>query len=445
MKKVFKIIISLVVIAFVFIWPLYVFIYHPAKIEKLNNKKLEEWKGIIQLWDFPRVDSKTGSRYGWIQDKIRKFERENPGVFIELVPLDWKKGTNKLEVALKTGNLPDIAPIGTEYIYMNESTLVPLDEYFTKDEIKEFKFLAMNAVTKDEQMWGVPFMMTTYSMFLNVELFKQRGVELPLDGNWTYEEFVEKMKALTWDDNGNGDLDYFGFVSPIKPDFYNLWGIILSDGAEIVNDRGEYTFYGEKAISGLQKVVDLKQKYNATPEEFGLYDENEAWNLFFNQKKVAAYPTGSWAAKTLLDKYQSGEGFEYVVANYPIGDRRLPISLNNSVSAYGIFKQEDKGKLDMCVKFLKFITKDNHQKELERLGVFPVKSTIEDIFANDPNMKKIEDCLSYTIQLPRHKEWNEIDRILQNQIRLAIIGEKTAEEAIEEARSQVMQISGGGR
>lgn len=441
MKKICKIAIAVILIVFIIMWPIYVFIYKPAKIEEMNNKKSEEWKGVIQLWDFPRVDSKTGSRYGWIQDKIRKFERQNPGVFIELVPLDWKKGPNKLEVALKTGNLPDIAPIATEYIYMNESILEPLDAYFTKDELKEFKFLAINAVTKDEKMWGVPFMMTTYSMFLNADLFRERGVDLPLDGNWTYEEFVEKMKALTWDDNGDDDLDYFGFVSPIKPDFYNLWGIILSDGAEIVNERGEYTFYGEKAISGLQKAVDLKYKYNVTPEDFGLYDENESWNLFFNQRKVAVYPTDSWAAKILADKYQSGEGFEYVVANYPIGYRRLPISLNNSVSAYGILKQEDKGKLDMCVKFLKFITRDNYQKELERLGVFPVKSAINDIYIDDHNMRKIEDCLSYTIPLPKHREWNEIDRILQNQIRLAIIGEKTAEEAIEEARRQVMQLS----
>ncbi|MFA5524202.1 MAG: extracellular solute-binding protein [Tissierellales bacterium] len=378
-----------------------------------------------------------------MQDKIRKFERQNPGVFIELEPLDWRKGPNKLEVALKTGYLPDIAPIGTEYIYMNDSVLEPLDEYFTKDEVKEFKYLARSAVMKDERIWGVPFMMTTYSMFLNTDMFRQRGVDLPLDGNWTFEEFVEKMKALTWDDNGDGKLDYFGFVAPIKPDFYNLWGIILSDGAEIVNERGEYAFYGEKAVSGLQKAVDLKHKESVTPEEFGLYDENEAWNLFFNQRKVAAYPTGSWAAKTLQDKYQSGEGFEYVVANYPIGDRRLPISLNNAVSAYGIFKQEDKAKLDMCVKFLKFITKDNYQKELERLGVFPVKSTVEDIYINNSNMKKIEDCLSYTIPLPKHREWNEIDRVLQNQIRLAIIGDKTAEEAIEEAKRQVMQLNNG--
>lgn len=445
MERIFKIIMSIVLIVFIFIWPLYVFIYKPAKLEELNNKKIEEWRGVIQLWDFPRVDSKTGSRYGWIQDKIRKFEKQNPGVFIELEPLDYKKGPIKLEVALKTGKLPDIAPIGTDYLYMDGSILEPIDEYFTEDEIKEFKYLAMSAVTKDEKKWGVPFMMTTYSMFLNAEMFKQRGVELPLDGNWTYDEFVEKMKELTWDEDNDGELDYYGFISPIMPDYYNLWGIILSDGAEIVNNKGEYSFFGEKAVSGLRKVIDLKQKHNITPDNFGLYDENEAWDLFLNKKKVAVYPTGSWAAKTLQDKYQSGEGFDYAVANYPIGDRRLPISLNNSVSAYGIFKQEDKGKLDMCIKFLKFITKDNYQKELERLGVFPVKRDIDDIYINDPNMKKIEDCLSYTYSLPKHREWNEIDRILQNQIRLAIIGEKTAEEAIDEARKQVIQLSSGGR
>ncbi|SDZ21322.1 carbohydrate ABC transporter substrate-binding protein, CUT1 family [Proteiniborus ethanoligenes] len=442
MKRIFKTIISMILIAFIVMWPLNVFIYEPARLEEINNKKTEAWKGVIQLWDFPRVDSKTGSRYGWIQDKIRKFERQNPGVFIELTPLDWKKGPIKLEVALKTDNLPDIAPIGTDYLYMDGSILEPLDEYFTESEIKEFKYLAMSAVTKDEKMWGVPFMMTTYSLFLNVELFKQRGVELPLDGNWTYDEFVEKMKALTWDENNDGKLDYFGFISPIKPDYYNLWGIILSDGAHIVNEEGKYSFFGEKAVSGLQKAIDLKEKHNVTPESFGICDENEAWDLFFNKKKVGVYPTGSWAAKTLLESYSSGEGFEYMAANYPIGDRRIPISLNNSVSAYGVFKQEDEGKLQMCIKFLKFITQENHQRELERLGVFPAKSNIDDIYINDANMKKIEDCLSYTMSLPKHKKWKEIDRILQTQIRLAILGDKTAEEAIEEARKQVIQLSG---
>ena len=120
-------------------------------------------------------------------------------------------------------------------------------------------------------MLGVPFAMTTYAMYINLDLFRQRGVEPPIDGNWTYDEFVEKMQKLTWDDDGDGENDYYGFMSFVKPNYYNIWGIISSDGAEIINQNsGEYIFYGEKALKGTQKIVDLRNKYNVTPKEFDL-------------------------------------------------------------------------------------------------------------------------------------------------------------------------------
>lgn len=410
--------------------------------EKIKNE--EEWKGVITLWDFPRLNIKTGSRYGWIMDKIRRFEKQNPGVYIDLTPIDWESGPIKLEVALKSGNLPDIAPIGTDFVFMNDEILEPLDNYFTQKEINRFKGQAIRSVTYNGKMWGVPFMMTTYGMYLNLEIFRSRGVEPPVDGNWTYDEFIEKMKKLTWDSDNDGEIDQYGFVSFIKPNYYNIWGIILSDGAEIIDEKtNNYVFYGEKAIKGLYKVVDLKEKYKITPEEFGLINENNAWSMFYKDKKVAVYPTGSWAVNVLNKAYYSGTGFDFAIANYPIGDRKIPISVNNCVSAYGITKQKDKQKLEMCIKFLKFIINDDFQRELEELGVFTVKRDIKDMYLDNPEMKKLEDCLYYTKTIPRHREWKEIDRILQNQIRLAVIGEKTPEEATEEAKKQVEQMLNG--
>jgi len=100
-------------------------------------------------------------------------------------------------------------------------------------------------------------MMTTYGMMLNTDLFQERGVELPTDGMWTYEEFVEKLQTLTYDAKGRGKTTHFGFNSFIYPQYYNIWGIILSDGAEIFNDKMEYTFNDERAKSGVQKVIDI--------------------------------------------------------------------------------------------------------------------------------------------------------------------------------------------
>ena len=441
MKKAVRAIMSIILTIFIIAWPFYVFVIKPIQNSHIEKKEEVQWRGIIKLWDFPRLDVKTGSRYGWMQEKIKQFERQNPGVYIELTPIDWKKGPIKLEVALETGNVPDIAPIGTDFIYMNDSVLEPLEKYFTEEEKREFKYQALSAVTYDKHMWGVPFMMTTYVMYLNVDMFRQNGVDLPLDGNWTYEDFVEKMQKLTLDTDNDGKIDQYGFTSFIKPNYYNLWGIILSDGAKIIDEQKmKYVFSGEKAISGVNKVVDLKYKYKVTPDDFGISDENQSWDMFYNKKNVAVYATGSWATRVLEEQLLSGEGFEYAIANYPIGESRLPVSLNNSVGAFGIFKQQDEKKLDMCVKFLKFLTQEKYQKDLERLGVFPAKSNIEDMYLNNPKMKRIEDCLSYTTMVPKHIKWKDIDRILQNQIMLAIIGEKTTEEAIDEAKNQINQI-----
>ncbi|KNF09149.1 extracellular solute-binding protein, family 1 [Gottschalkia purinilytica] len=443
MKKKIKKIISIILIIFIICWPIYALFF--SIDNGVEDTKIEDedsnWRGVIKLWDFPRLDVTTGSRYGWMQEKIKKFEAENPGVYIELQPIDWDKGPIKLEVALETGNVPDIAPIGTDYIYMNDKVLEPLDQYFDESDKKEFKYQALKSVMYNDKMWGVPFMMTTYGMYINLDLFKEKQVEPPVDGNWTYEEFVKKMKKLTYDSDNDGKIDQYGFHSFVKPNYYNIWGLILSDGAEIIKeDNDEYIFNGEKAVSGLNKVVDLKNKYKVTPEDFGVSNENKAWDMFCKDKKVASYIAGSWAVKVLDELNRSGEGFEYDIVNYPIGDKKLPVSLNNSVSAFGVFKQKDKEKLNMIIKFLKFLIEDETQKDLEKMGVFTVKSTIEDMYANNEKMKKMEDILSYTQTVPKHAKWKEVDRILQNQIRLSIIGEKSAEEALKEANKQITQL-----
>ena len=437
--KYTKKIIAIILILFIILWPIYNILYVKGVFEN-DNAKENQWEGVITLWDYPRLNIENGSRYGWISEKIKRFERENPGVYIELEPIDWSKGPYKLEVGLKTGNLPDIAPVANDFAFMREDVLETLDNHFTEDEKEEFKYQALKSVTYDNKIWGFPTMMTTYGMFINLEIFRERGVEPPIDGNWTYEEFVEKMKMLTYDGDGDGEIDHYGFTSFIKPNYYNIWGILLSDGGEIIDSSGNFSFNDEKAISGLEKVISLKNKHKVTPEDFGVLDENKAWQMFYKDKNVAVYPTGSWAVNVLESLYNNGEGFLFEVVNFPIGDSKVPLTLNNNVVSYGIFKQEDIGKLDMCVKFLKFINNEKYQRELEKLGMFTVKKTVKDMYKNNPNMKRSEDSLAYTKVIPRHKDFKEIDRILQSSIRMAIIGEKSSKDALDEADRAIEKI-----
>ena len=69
--------------------------------------------------------------------------------------------------------------------------------------------------------------------------------------------------------------------------------------------------------------------------------------------------------------------------------------------------------VDMCVKFLKYLTIDSNQKTLEDIGLFTVKTDIKDMYMDNIKMKRIEENLQYTQYIPLIENFSEIEKIAQ--------------------------------
>ncbi|WP_176461887.1 ABC transporter substrate-binding protein [Anaeromicrobium sediminis] len=435
-RSYFVSILIFILILFIIIGPFY-FIYVKEQIKNNTIKKEEySFKGVISFWDYPKTNTQTGSRYGWILKKIKRFEKENPGVYIEFKPLSRKTGHMLLDTAVDTKTYPDIAPVATDMRIISKGLLENVDKFMTEEEVKQYKTDAIKAVKCKGKIWGFPYTMSTYNLLLNVEMFNERGIEIPKEGNWTYDEFVETLKKLTVDENDDGKMDYYGFNAYIGVNDYSLWGILLSDGGEVFNNKGEYIFNDSKAISGVKRIVDLKNKYKVVPDDFGESSEIEAWKSFYKDKKIGVYPAGTWAVNTLTKAYESGEGFEFEVANYPTGNREKTISAAKVTSAYGIFKQEDEEKLKMCVKFLKFLSKDEYQRSLNEVGVFPVKKDIEKIYTGNAKMDFVEQNLKYTKNIS-NPNWNITQEYFYSQLRQILLKNKNVKEALDQAKNKI--------
>ncbi len=435
--KTFKVFLCLILTFFIVMGPYYLVIYRPSDGDYNKEKDEIQWQGVISFWDYPRLDQKTGTKFGWMYEKIRAFEKANPGVYIDFTPLTWEKGPIKVNTATKLGGLPDIVPIGSEYSIMSRDVLQPLDQYLTRDEITDFRENAIKSVTYDEKIYGVPWMMTTYTMVLNLDLFSQKGIEPPENGIWTYDEFVEKMKSLTFDSKGNKKIDHYGFNSFIEPGYYNTWGILLSDGAQVFNDKKEYSFNDSRALSGVKKLIDLKLEYGVVHPDFGVNNSNKSWTNFYKDKNIAVYPTGTWAFNVLDGLQKEGTGFNYGIAKFPSGDLGKSITLSNMIGSYGMTKQEDVEKSEMIVKFLKFLVNDSNQKELTRLGVFPTRKSIGNIYEDNSNMSAVYGELQNADIVFDHPHWKEIDEILQREIQQGVIGNKTPEEVLKDAEEKI--------
>lgn len=429
-------IVTIILVGFILLWTYNLFIDNIIVLEEVKE---EPYRGIIKIWDVSREDMNLSSMYPWLGNKIRAFEKRNPGVYIEYIKVDMKSIYDALNGKVEEDEAPDIIPVDSSFLYFN--MLEPLNDYFNDEELESFKHQVLKSVTYNDNIVAVPVAMSTNVLYMNLDMFHERGVSPPVNGDWTYEEFVDTLKKLNYDSDGDGELDQYGFLTHLGSNCYNIWGIILSDGAEFINPkRLQYNFYGEKALKGLEKAVKLKKDYKVLPDSFGTIGEKEAFEMFKN-KKVATFITGAWAADYLDKLYKSGEGFNFDVANFPKGDKNLPVILSNDIVSYGVIRNDDPKKTKMCSNFLKYLTNESNQRSLESIGLFTVRRKIDDMYADNIKMKKIEGYLKYTEYVPFIDNMYKIDTIIQEEIKMAILGNKTSVEAIEDAKIKIDSLT----
>lgn len=433
--KPFTLFLCLIVLAFM----LYGHVLIQNWVEYQNNlgKPLEEgWEGVITLWDFPKPIPGGGSGFAWIREKIREFEKKNPGIFIELHCLDRQNGQIQLDLAVQSGRYPDIAPLQSNFWYADKGVLEPLDQYFAGEIREEYFDYALEAVSYRGRIWGMPLYGTAPVMLLNLELFEEMGVEPPEGGRWTYQQFVETLEKLTCDRDGDGNIDIYGFNSPIFNGYYNTWGIIFSDGWQLWDPYSHrYSIYTPEAVSGLEKLVDLSLKYRVVPENFGLCSPKEGWKSFALEKRVAVYPAELRAVSELEKQKSTGKGFEFGIAEYPAGRLGRPVTVGSGVEAYCIFKQQDRGKKEMCLEFLEFIAQDYRGQKAAERGVLPVQRKAGSSCEFTVNPENI-------VVIPKRDKWAYIEDVINNHIRQAVMGQESPAEALKAAQQEVDMVQG---
>lgn len=92
-------------------------LYEKEQIQEKNQVE-EEFRGIITFWDFPHPSIGDPGGFEFIKKKIELFQYKYPGVVIDFEPLSYKDGYEKLINSSKDGSLPDILPVGADFLFL---------------------------------------------------------------------------------------------------------------------------------------------------------------------------------------------------------------------------------------------------------------------------------------------------------------------------------------
>ena len=129
---------------------------------------------------------------------------------------------------------------------------------------QDFNPSAVKATTYKGTQVAYPLWIVPWYEYINLELFKEAGVEPPREGSWTYAEFMEAAKKLTYK-RPNGQQVY-GFAQATDE-----YAFLLIDGARPYSeDLTRWTFNTPQAESGFLKWVALPQGKLVPPDHLTL-------------------------------------------------------------------------------------------------------------------------------------------------------------------------------
>lgn len=265
----------------------------------------------------------------------------------------------KIETAVASGAVLDLfladGPDIKHYAY--NKAIIPLDKYFTKDELAQFLPINVEAGTYKGTFYSPGIMESCSLMFYNKDMTDAAGVKPPentLEG-WTIQQAKPNWeKTIVKDASGN----------------QSVWGLRWGQGTYF----GDYEFgiirrsagaKGSPTNMGVAKDGITFKGYMDTPEAIKSFEELRSWytgetpisqkepvrDIFFN-KGAAFYISPDNAVGTINRLYPNGD-FKYGVTGIPYMEGGSQICHTDSWH-FGISPQSK--NQDISAALVKFMT-----------------------------------------------------------------------------------------
>jgi multiple sugar transport system substrate-binding protein len=390
------------------------------------------FEGTLEYWVLG-YQPNGGNQTGVLMDAaVAGFTARNPGIKVEITGYTGDQaGFTKLTQAVQGGQSVDLFRLPSDILPMlvRDGLVEPIDEYLTEEDKADIYPNLLEAVSVDGKAYAWPLWVPPVGMYLNLDIFEERGVELP-PRDWTYDQFVEIAKQLTYTrDNGE---DVYGYTALIDPGVVNAWSFILGEGSTPLSaDNTKYTFDTPEAIAGLQKLVDLALVHKVTPPDFGSLTVADIQAGFGERKVYAMYSEPSGASSG----YKAA-GVNFDVWPMPIMGSGKPQTAGG-IGLISVAAGDDPARVQAAMELARYLTSAEVAEDVE--GFYLAPGARRSIQVLDP-INKFEEFVEFCYITPLIDEWPQIRTILHPQIQNAIFGQISAEEALKQPAAEINEI-----
>lgn len=313
-----------------------------------------------------------------------------------------------------------------------KGTLEPLGPYLAQSKlIKEDDFYseAMAPYYWEGTLMCIPQNLSSLAVYYNKKLFDEAGLDYPSD-DWNWDEFLADAKALTKDNDGDGETDVYGLGTDAV--IFRAAPFIWMNGGDLVDDPANphaLALDTPEAKEALEWFIDLQVVHQVVPDFVKEQAENSEsrfisgrLGMFLNSRR--GVPT-----------YRQIEDFDWDVAPLPQGKSKSGI-LHADAFCLSAASQNKSA----AWSFIEFANSVEGQTILAKSGrtVPSLKSVAESPAFLDPNAKPANsrvflDTIPYIRAVPIMETWVDIETVTSEELENAFHGGATLDAAIDAA------------
>jgi multiple sugar transport system substrate-binding protein len=364
--------------------------------------------GEITVWA-PGVEGEK------LPELAKDFERENPGVKVNVTPVAIEQAHNKILTSIAGNKTPDVAWVGSTWMAEFAKTGA-LDEVPDSIDLEQFFQGAQDAVTVDDKAYGVPWHVETRVLYYRTDIAEKAGITKAPE---TWDELKETARAM----KEKGGAKYGINLSSNN---WQEWApFVWQNGGEIA-EGDQYTLDSPEAVEATafyQSFFDEKLTPPSTQQGFDITPA-------FVRGTHPMFISGPWHMG-LIDE-AGGKGFEkkYTVAPLPENESGTSFVGGGELVVFKNAKNRD-----AAWKFVEYLTKPEVQAKFFKVAAdLPSNQAAweQPELAEDSRVKVFGEQLEDAKTAPVFPKWEQYALKLNDSLDETFTSGKDPAEATKE-------------
>ncbi|MBA2530359.1 MAG: sugar ABC transporter substrate-binding protein, partial [Euzebyales bacterium] len=301
-------------------------------------------------------------------DAVRTFERQHPGVDVQVRGLPFNQIPATVEASIGAGDPPDVAHFHAFAAAAN-GYAEPLDDVWSQSlQAEDFLPGAVEDVSWAGRRYGVPLDTNAMVLFVNADALHRAGVPFPR-GATTFGDMERIARAVTAPDGRRRGI-------ALAASSWTTYGWVRANGGEImtVTDDGDVRFTLDdpavvQAVAFLGRLVRQGTAFPPSTRDVS----SDAFTLFRSQS-AALHVSGTWELAALDEL---APGFDYQIEPLPRGQDGTTVG--SALGGSSLYVPTGAKHRKLAVDFMLHLTSDAYALRLaEEEGRLPAKRALFD-------------------------------------------------------------------